>query len=285
MKITYDVTEAQVGEFPQPTPGLYPAKIFSEEVGDSKAGNPMLTLVFEIKTGEFKNSRLWHYIMLDGSADWRLREVTDALGFKAKGSLDTAKLVGGDVLLRITGQNSEEYGYQARVKNVLKAAGEEEDESEDEEPDEEDGDDEAPYSEWTLTELREELAERELTIRGKTTKEKLVAALEANDEDLAGEDEEPEDEPEEEPEPEPATRGRRARRGAVQYVDPEPEDEGEEDESEEDEEDGEAEDYSEWDMEDLKAELQERGLRTVGKKSVLISRLERDDAEGDDEPF
>ena len=74
MKITYDVTNVEntSGDFKQPKTVLYPAKVFNMEARDSRAGNPMLEVQFDIVSGEFKGSRLWHYVMLDGSAEWRM---------------------------------------------------------------------------------------------------------------------------------------------------------------------------------------------------------------------
>lgn len=59
--------------------------------------------------------------------------------------------------------------------------------------------------------------------------------------------------------------------------------EAEEADDDDDEEEEEVEDdYDEWSLEDLKAELSERDLKTAGKKTVLIARLRKDDEE---EPF
>jgi hypothetical protein len=51
------------------------------------------------------------------------------------------------------------------------------------------------------------------------------------------------------------------------------------DEDEDEDEDEDDEDYSDWDLSDLKAELKSRGLKTAGKKSALITRLEESDEE------
>jgi SAP domain/Protein of unknown function (DUF669) len=62
-------------------------------------------------------------------------------------------------------------------------------------------------------------------------------------------------------------------------------DEDEEEEEEEEESDEEeVEPYDKWEIADLKTELKERGLKTDGRKTILVKRLEQDDAK-DGEPF
>jgi hypothetical protein len=58
----------------------------------------------------------------------------------------------------------------------------------------------------------------------------------------------------------------------------------EEEEEEEEGEEEEVEPYDKWEIADLKTELKERGLKTDGRKSILIKRLEQDDSR-DGEPF
>lgn len=60
---------------------------------------------------------------------------------------------------------------------------------------------------------------------------------------------------------------------------------GDEAEEEEEESDEETVDYNTYSAEQLKAELKERGLKTVGAKKVLVQRLEADDRKSDEDPF
>lgn len=69
-----------------------------------------------------------------------------------------------------------------------------------------------------------------------------------------------------------------------EYLDGNGEDNPEEDEEEEseEEEEGDVLDYSEWDLPALQDECKTRGLNTKGTRAVLVSRLEKHDA---DNPF
>jgi hypothetical protein len=274
----------------------------------------MFTVVFVIKGGDFDGRKLWHYILPE-QAEFRMREFTDALEVPPKGVIDTDKLVGTVLQIRTVVQKSEEYGEQARVKNVLPPAEGTSDAADGEEP---------PYEEWETTELAEEAEARELKITGRKTKQKLIAALEADDEaaddtGASGEAGAEEEEEDEEGDGEELTRadlaemdrdglralikeeGLKEQAGvkvlktdsdddlrekiATAMEIPEDEEESEEEsDEEEEEEDDEAADYSTWDIADLKAELKERGLKPDGRKSILVKRLEQDDTSGSD-PF
>lgn len=103
-------------------------------------------------------------------------------------------------------------------------------------------DDENEFDDWTDDDLKEELSSRELKVTGRFTRDKAIALLsESSDE------EEPEEE-EEEPEEEEAEGGQ---------------------------------DYSDWSLDDLKGEAEERGImgNISGRKTKekLIEALEADD--------
>lgn len=309
-KVKYDVSNAEKRSFEVPKPGVYEAVVSDMSHGDSSSGNPMFTIVFEITKGEFKGSRVWYYILTDGSQEWRLREFTDALGLKPKGTLDTDELKGTIVQIKTAVDPARDgFDEKAKIKNVLptkgsgKGGGADEDE------------DEAPYEEWELSDLREEAEAREIKISGRVTKKKLVDALEADDEEADGKDEEGEEEDNEgegdEGTDEDLTRADLAEMSRADLKKLIEEEELEikvlrkhtddqlrdkiaealelEEEEEEGEEEGDEEeddkDYSEWELSELKAELKERGLKTAGRKSQLVARLEKDDEKDDDEPF
>lgn len=176
---------------------------------------------------------------------------------------------------------------------------------------EEEGDDEDSYTMADLEELdraglKKLIKEEELEIRvttkttDETLREKIAEALEIGDDE---EEEEEPDESEEEEEDEDDGLDDLSRAQLKKHIKDNSLEvrvttkmsdddireairaasgEGEEEESDEEEE--EVEPYEKWELSDLKTELKERGLKTDGRKSILVKRLEQDDAK-DGEPF
>ena len=317
-KVKYDVDGVEPTGGDAVPAGVYNAAITSCEFGQSKNDNDMFTLELTIKGGPHDGRKLWHYV-LPKQAEFRMREFTDALGLPTRGAIDTDAIVGTIVQVRTKVEKSEEYGEQARVKNLMPAVDGDGEEAE------------APYTEWETSELSDEIEAREIVIEGRKTKAKMIAALEEDDAAAAGEEpaDEDADEDEEEEIEEDTPAGITAEDvrvlersdlkklikeeeldikvlksmsdedlddaviAALGVEDDEADDEeDEEEEVEEDEEEAEddeaddeeeADDYEAWDIADLKAELKERSLKPDGKKSVLIKRLRDNDASA--EPF
>lgn len=284
-KVKYDVSDVEPGQdFDTPVPrGTYKCKIVDVTEGTSSNNNDMLTVEYEIVSGEHKGRHLWDYIVLTKEAAWKMRNFVDALGKQAKGTLDTNAVIGEVVLIKVKHEpdNREEAKnpdgtapIRARVGSVLALPDEEDEEEEEDEDeieddieeeeeddDEEDEDDEdedeedltyEDLEEMDLDELKELIEEEELDIRV-TKRSKAETILPKVAEALGLEPEE--------------------------------------DEEDEDEEDDEEEaDYSEMSIADLTAALKERGLNTKTKlkgerkKNLYIKRLEKDDADGSD-PF
>lgn len=280
-RLKFDVTGVDPGgDFKVPKPGSYSCKIDVIEPKESQAGNDMLEVQYVItQDGEFEGSRLWDYIVLNDSSAWKYRRFLEAVGAvngkTEKGEIDLDRLIGKRVLVKVTNEDSDEWGKRARVGSVArlsKADLAEEEEGEEEELEE--GEEEELTADDIMhmkkTELKEVVDENELGLRvTKQTKlqalrkrvvEKMIEEEMISDPDEEEEEEELEDEEE---------------------VEAEVEDEEEEEEEEEDDEVEEVEDYAELSVGDLRAECKERGLGIKGSKSALVKRLEKDDDETD----
>lgn len=215
MKIKYDVSEVERGG-QQPDPGLYHAKIAKVEDGQARSGNQMLTVTFKIVKGKFKNATIRTWIVYadkDGrpaeQSAWKLAEFVDAVGLKTdRGTLDTDKLVGKELQIKVDG-DTYEGNYQAKVgrltalpdedevededddeededDTVSQVADDEDEDDEDDEDDDEDDDEEEDLVDYyllTLPELQKECKTRGIrTLKGQKSKT-LIALLEADDED------------------------------------------------------------------------------------------------------
>jgi len=227
---------------------LYKAKVVEVTARDSNAGNPMLEVVLEItQKGDFKGSKMWYYILTDGSQDGRLREFVEACGKRAKGTLDTDALEGTELQIKVK-PDKDQYGdYRGAVGKVIGTGGGDEDEDEDdepeEEPDEEDEDEEeeVDLDDLDRSELKKFIKDNELEISIKKS---------MSDDDI---------------------------REAIA----EASGSGEEDEDEDEEES--SDDYDEWNVQELKDELKKRDISKTGKRADLIKALREDDE--DEEPF
>lgn len=264
-KIKYDVSDVEPGrDFDTPLPkGTYRMKVADVTEGESKSsGKPMLTVEYEMPTGEHKGRKLWDYIVLEESSAWKLRQFVDAVGAKAKGTLDTDKVVGERVLVRVKHETDDrdpdDPVVRARVGSVSAIPDDAEDEDDDDDADDDDeptrgsgaddsGDDDEltaeDLDEYDRDDLEALIEEEDLDVKH-NSKTKLPVLRERIAEALGLDDE---------------------------------------DDEEEDDDEDEA-DYSELSLADLKAELKDRGLPVRGPKAKLVARLEDDDNESTD-PF
>lgn len=348
MRVKYNVkgVESQ-GDFTPVKPGLYRAKV--EEInpwekkeadGGHGKGMEVVLVVTANSAGSKKNvegigSKLWRYLYLDYEPTASmLREFLEATavvdGSKGEsGTLDTNKIVGTEVLVRVKSDKDQDGEYRPKIGRIMKLDAdasegepedepEEEEEPESEEPEEEEGE-AIDLDALDRDELKKLIKEEglgtlaDLGITKATTDDQIreiIAEKLGGDEEAepeSEEEEEEEPEPEEEPEAEPentdglddldrdglkklikseglgsladlginkATSDEeirekiRAARGSGE----EPEDE--------------APDYDSWSPEQLKAEIQERGLSLEGRfaKSKAVKALKEDDA-SDSDPF
>jgi hypothetical protein len=283
-KIKYDVSDIEDVADGQHAPvGFYLAKIEKCEPKESKKGNQMLEcqlkLTHDAHGKKLKESYMpvWYYPIMDHDNEFvqaRWREFILAIGLKAKGTLDTDKIVGQTVQVKLKSDTDQDGDYRPAVAKMLSAKeveGEPEDEEDEDaaaeaEPDEAEDDDEeeTDLDELSRAELKAFIKEQGLEVRvtkgmsDDDIRAAIVAALpEDDDEEEGEEDEEPEDDEEEG-------------------------DESEDEDDDEEDDDDEAVDYSTWAVADLKKELKERELPINGSKKVLAARLAKDDGA---EPF
>lgn len=327
-KVKYNVKGVDTsGDFTPVKPGMYRAKI--EEINDWSgqfgAGMEVVLSVTSDSKGKKKDvegigSKLWTYIYFDHEPSaFRLAEFIKALGLKETGTLDTDKMVGKEVQVRVKPDRNEEGDYRPRVGKLLalaEDAGEEPDEPEEgEEPEEDDEDDEGvDLDELSRAELKKFIKENELdiTVKKSMSDDDVRAAIteatsEEDDDEEEPEDEEPEEEEDDDEGVDLDTLDRSALkkfikdnelsvkvtkgmsdddiRAAIAEA-AESDDDEEDDDEEEGEEKDEAPDYNSWTQTKLKAELKERGLKLSGDftKRKAVNALKKDDA-SDDEPF
>jgi hypothetical protein len=146
-------------------------------------------------------ANLWTYIKTPDDPNynetahgWKLRELIDALGLKDKGEIDTAKAVGKPVKVKVTAESGLDGEYRGRARSIYPPGKVSEDGAGLPETD-----DEAPLTreeleEWSTADLKEELEAREITLEGRFSQIKAIAAILA---DQGGGDEEDEEEAEE----------------------------------------------------------------------------------------
>lgn len=257
-KVKYNVSGVEGGgDFTPPKPGVYVAKIAeaSRRTGEKND----IEVVYEIVKGDFKGSRIWDYVPLTEAAAFRLRQFIDALGLGEKGTLDTDKILGKKVKIRVKGRTWNDE-YRAEIGSVFALDDDTEDDSDDGDDDDDDdlddeeqgdgdGDEEQDFSEMDNAELK--------------------AAVEENDGDLS--------------EITDGVKGVSKKRAAIiAWLEENASGDDDDDEASDDDEDGD--DYDEWETKELKEELKTRGLKTGGNKAALIKRLREDD-EDEEDPF
>jgi len=248
-KLKYDNTNVEPSQFKQPTPGLYTARIEECNHRDEDGKNDV-EVVLVIDGGEFDNAKLWTYIPLSEQAAWKMLEFTDALGLPKKGTLDTAKAINKKIKVKVSADQWQgEYRARATRLSPLTATPEDDEPAEEAEVEAEAADEvtvEDEYDSWET--------------------EELLAVI-TEDEDLTasypgGHDEDNE--------------------WLIGFLRAADADELEEWLAE----NSEAVDYSEWSVDEVKAELERRGLDVPKRapKSKLIGLLEANDGD-DSDPF
>lgn len=233
--IEYDVTGVEEssggGTGVKAKPGVHVAKIAKcVQREEKRDGTPANDIEVALNVGE-EYDWVFTYIGLSESADWKLAEFIRAVGLKDKGKLDPDKIVGKLIRVKLnSGSYDGEYRPEAgrlmpaqkgddklfgeKVSEMSSQNGDD-DGPDDEEPNvdadgdkiyadpdfvpsREGDDDVGTYDEWDEADLLAEVEDRGLTLaggRGKK-KDKAIAALRDEDNEVAGANDEPEDEPE-----------------------------------------------------------------------------------------
>lgn len=96
-------------DFDNPEPGRYPVKVESAAPGESKAGNPVIKIVFVVTDGSYAG-KLFASLNYTGKAAWKLRKFLKALGFTVEGEsfqLNPAALVGREGIATVSKDSAE----------------------------------------------------------------------------------------------------------------------------------------------------------------------------------
>lgn len=220
VKLPDSVKDADTsGDWTPVKPGMYIAEVAevndwskSEAAGGHGDGMELVLKILSNSKGETKGvegigSQLWRYVYFDYEPTvGMLAEVLDATGQKRTGTLDTNKMVGKKVQVRVKSGKNMDGEYRAEVGKILSLA--------QDAPEPEPGDEPEPEAEpegdvldldtLDRNDLKKLIKDQELGtladlgINAKTTDDAIRDIIA---EKLGGE-EEPEPEPEEEPEPE-----------------------------------------------------------------------------------
>jgi len=257
-RIAYDVSDVEGAGGEDPPPGIYEATIVAAEQRTEKAdGSPAndIHVTFDLG-GDWVRKHA--YIGLGEAAAWKLKEFTNALGMKDKGTIDTAKLDGKKVRVKLNpdtydGEPRSKIGTILKLKPARGEAAEEPEEEEVEEPEEEEADDgSVDLDSMDRDELKAFIKDNDLR------ESAGVKVLKTDsDDDL-----------------------RAKIREAMPDMEPA---EAEEEEAEEEEAAGE-DDYDQWKLAELKEELGNRDLEVESPvtKAKAIAALRENDSE---EPF
>ena len=198
-KVKYNVkgVERGGGNYTQPQPGLYTMQIHEANLRQENGKNDIELILEVVDEGEFKGSRVWTYVGLGESSQWKLAELVDALGLPENGEIDTKKLVGKQMKVKINADSWNDE-YRARAGRFAPMGDEdpEADPSDPDDPDAGDGDPDAEpehvtielndvelssdpsyYDDWTDDDVKEEVENQSLEITGRYSRKKVIEAL------------------------------------------------------------------------------------------------------------
>ena len=257
-RIAYDVSDVEGAGGEDPEPGIYEATIVAAEQRTERAdGSPAndIHITFDLG-GEYVRKHT--YIGLGEAAAWKLKEFTNALGMKDKGTLDTAKLAGKKVRVKL---NADTYDGEPRSKvgTILKLKASKAEVAEEEEVEEPEAEEEEPEDDGSVDLDSMDRDELKAFIKDNNLRDEGVKVLKTDsDDDL-----------------------RDKIREAMPDMEPAEEEAEEEEESAAS---GGEDDYDQWKLAELKEELGNRDITVESPvtKAKAIAALRENDQE---EPF
>jgi hypothetical protein len=263
-KLKYDLSNVEdMPELEHAPVGTYRAKVITAEPKTSSNGNQMIEVRFHLthdasgKKLKAEYSDIWEYPILDHDHPFvqnKLKNFLTAFGLKVKGTLDTDKIVGQSVQVKLKSDTDDDGEYRPRIGKFmpLTVADEEpEEEPEGDDAEGEDDEDAVDLDQLSRAELKKLIKDEELdiTVKKSMTDEQLREAIaEAMSEDE--DDDEAEDADDESDD----------------------EEDGEEEAEDDEEEDDDSIDLDALDRSELKALIKEQGLE------VKVLKKDDDDA-------
>jgi len=181
-KLKFDNEDVEAGGGgTQPQPNLYLGRVVSATQRKTKAdGSEANDIEVVVSTGE-EYAHSWTYIGLGESSRWKQREFTDALGLPPKYEFDVdtkgnIKIVKDKpVLIKIVADTDLDGEYRGKVKNLFKPGSQDGEVAESSSSSAGGGED---LSDWSDDDLKAEMAENDITVSGRWTRDKAIEAIE-----------------------------------------------------------------------------------------------------------
>ncbi len=130
--MTFNLTDVEEDKKFELIPkGTYSAVVDSFEFGESKSGNPMITVVYSLTDPEFENRKLYDYMVLAGDGkDFGLSKLkkflvrvcpdADITNFNPQGFSDAGTSIGRECRLVIGIQTQKQGEYKGEKRNTVK---------------------------------------------------------------------------------------------------------------------------------------------------------------------
>lgn len=80
----------------------YQARIKEATLGESQAGNSMITFVWEVTDGEYIGRQVRDWVTLLTSTAWKVKPYADLIGVETGSRLDTEAFIGAEAIISVT---------------------------------------------------------------------------------------------------------------------------------------------------------------------------------------